>query len=128
MDFFGHMNQSRYAEHFELGRSDLVLRSGAWGRWRDQGVHPVVARQEITYRRELKPLQRFEVDTRVVGFEGRLLHTRGLMLVGDRVHAAADVYLIFIGPDGVLSAAQVEALCGDLVQPELPLDDWRLVG
>ena len=127
VDVFGHMNQSRYAEHFELGRADLVVRSGAWARWRGEGVHPVVARQEITYRRELKPLQRFLVDTRFVGFEGRLLHSRGTMRVGDRVHAVAEVYRIFVGPDGVLPAERVEALCSPLIVAPLKMKDWRVI-
>jgi len=125
VDLFGHMNQSRYAEHLELGRTDLLVRSGAWQRWRQQGVYPVVARQEILYRRELKPRQRFDVDTRVVGFEGRLLHVRGTMLVADRVHAVGDVYLIFLGPDGVLDEAQMRRHGEGLVTDPLAVTDWR---
>ncbi len=126
VDFFGHMNQARYAEQFEVGRTDLVIRSGAWKAWRDDGVYPVVARQEITYRRELKPLQRFVMDSRAVGYEGRLLHIRGLMLVGDRVHARNDAFMIFIGPDGVLGEDEVRIHGDRLVTEPLAVDDWRV--
>ncbi len=125
VDLFGHMNQSRYAEHLEVGRTDLLVRSGAWQRWRQRGVYPVVARQEIIYRRELKPLQRFDVDTRVVGFEGRLMQVRGTVLVGDRVHAVGDVYLIFLGADGVLDQDMVRLHGEGLVTDPLAVTDWR---
>jgi acyl-CoA thioesterase FadM len=128
VDFFGHMNQSRYAEHLELGRTDLLVRSGAWQRWRQAGVYPVVARQQITYRRELKPGQRFDIDTRAVGYDGRLVHFQGAMLVGDRVHAMGDVYLIFLGPDGVLDAHEVRRHTSDLVTEPLAIEDWVVGG
>jgi len=126
VDAFGHMNQARYAEHFEMGRTDLLVRSGAWQRWRAQGVYPVVARQEVVYRRELKPLQAFDIDTRAVGLEGRLLHTQGVMSVGPHVHARADVYLIFLGPAGVLSAEATASCVSDLLVGPMPLDGWQI--
>lgn len=128
IDLNRHMNQAVYAEVFELGRLDWVLRSRAWPRWRSQGVHPVVAEQRIVYRRELKPLQRYTTDTRAVHLDGRLLCFEQYLWVGDRVHALGECKLIFIGGAGVLSADEVAEQIDGLLSPGLCVDEWRVVG
>lgn len=126
VDLLGHMNQAAYAEVLEWGRLDLLLRSGAWARWRRLGVHPVVAEQRIVYRRELKPWTRFQVDTRAVAMRGRLVLFEGHLVVGDRVHARGEVGLLFVGPEGVLSAEDTEPLLSELLTTPLGVDDWRI--
>ncbi len=123
-----HMNQARYAEVMEVGRGDCMMRSGAWRRWRGAGVNPVVAEQRLVYRRELKPLQRYTLDSRAVAVEGRMLRFVHHLLVGDRVHTRGEVTLLFVGPDGVVPAERVAELCADLVVAPLRIEDWRIVG
>lgn len=122
-----HMNQACYLQAIERGRGDLLIRSGAFGRWRDQGIKPVVADQSIVYRRELKPLQRYVVDSRATAVEGRLLRFEHAVLVGDRVHATSICHAIFIGPDGVLAPDAVPPICEDLLSEPLRIEDWRVV-
>ena len=128
VDFNLHMNQAVYAQVTELSRTDWVLRSGAWDRWRSHDVNPVVAEQTLVYRRELRPLQRYTLDTRAVAVEGRLLRTETWLLVGDRVHAKVVAKLIFVGPAGVLAADEAEGLCEGLTTAPLPVEDWTVVG
>ncbi|MEZ4318370.1 MAG: acyl-CoA thioesterase [Myxococcota bacterium] len=120
-----HMNQAVYAQVLELGRTDWVLRSRSWTRWRAERLLPVVAEQRIVYRRELAPLQRYAIDTRVVSVEGRLMWFEQHILVGDRVHARGESALIFIGPDGVLTPEQLSPHVDDLVESRLVVEDWR---
>lgn len=123
-----HMNQAAYAEVLELGRTDWFLRSGAWDRWREARLETVVAEQHIVYRRELKPLAAYEIDTRAVEVQGRLLSLVGHVLVGDRVHTRAEVKLLFVGPRGVLAPDEVRTLAEGFLAPALPVADWRVVG
>lgn len=123
-----HMNQAAYAEVFEWGRADWVVRSGAWSAWRTKSVWPVVAEQRIVYRRELKPWARYCVDTRAVDIDGRLLSVLGHILVGDQIHTRCEAKLIFIGPDGVLEPEALPELCGWLQTNPLPVEDWRHLG
>ena len=128
LDVNVHMNQAVYAQVMELSRADWALRSGAWQAWRKARVWPVVAEQRIVYRRELKVGQRYTLDTRAVGFEGRLLSCVTHLLVGDRVHARNDTKFIFSGRraegTGVLDAAEVEAACRSFLTAPLPVVDW----
>lgn len=127
-DFNMHMNQAAYAQVAEFGRNDWVLRSGlVRALWRAR-TKPVMAEQRIVYRRELKPGQRYEIDTRATGLDGRLLKVDAHLIVDDRVHAAVYAKLISIGPDGVLSPEAAESLLSPFVTDALPVADWRIIG
>ena len=125
-DFNLHMNQAAYAEVAERGRTDWVLRSGLARRLLQARVKPVVAEQRLVYRRELRPGQRYELDTRATGLDGRLLTVDGHLVVGDWVHAAVYAKLISIGPDGVLDAEAARALMSSFVTEPLPIENWRV--
>ncbi len=127
IDLFGHMNQAVYAQVMELGRGDWLIRSGALGRWRGQGLSAMVAAQHIVYRRELKPLAAYTIDTRALELRGRLLRFQTLICVGRTVHARNDTDIIFVGPDGVLGPEQARAASEGLLAAALVLDDWRIV-
>ena len=122
-----HMNQAAYAQVGELGRTDWAFGSGAWERWKRHRVKPVVAEQRIIYRRELKPLQRYLIDTRAVGVEGRLLAVETHLLVGSRVHARLELKLIFIAAEGVAAPERVAEVNGPLLTDPLAIEDWRAV-
>lgn len=121
-----HMNQAEYPRVMELGRTDWFLRTGTWRRWRARGINPMVAEQTLTYRRELKPRQRYRIDTRAVGVEGRFLVVESHILVGDRVHTRGVAKLLFVGPDGVLGAEEVDALGEEVRTAALVVEDWRV--
>lgn len=128
LDLNLHLNQAAYAEALELGRTDWVVRSGAWERWRAAGVNPVVAEQHIVYRRELALGMRYAIDTRAVRLDGRLLAFEGHLVVGERVHARNETKLLFVGPSGVVAADRVAELCEGLLAEPLEVDDWRVRG
>ena len=71
LDYNGHMNNARYLDVLELGRVDALVRSGlakmAWQR----KLMPIVGSMQIRYIAELKPRERFEVRTRVTGWDER---------------------------------------------------------
>lgn len=126
LDINWHMNQAVYAQAFELGRADLALRSGVWRAWRQRGLNPVVADQRIVYRRELKLGQRYAVDSRAVGVDGRLVRFQGHLLVGERVHALGEASLLIVGPDGVLGADAVAEVAHELLTAPLRVVDWAV--
>lgn len=123
-----HMNQAAYAQVMELGRTDWALASGAWASWRGQRILPVVAEQTLVYRRELGPLAAYQLDTRAVGQEGRLMVFETTLTVGDTVHARGTAKLIFSGPGGVMGEAEVRPLVAPYVVDRLAVRDWRVVG
>ncbi|MEL6345703.1 MAG: acyl-CoA thioesterase [Myxococcota bacterium] len=127
IDFNRHMNQAVYFQICESERLTWMFQVGAIDRWRSERVLPVVAEQRIIYRRELKPLQRYVVDTRAVGMDGRLLHLEQHLVVGQQVHATNHCKLIYIGPAGVLSSGQSAELSAPMLVDPLSIENWTVV-
>lgn len=121
-----HMNQASYPKVAELGRMDWVLRSGLFPTLWKSRCKPVVADQRLVYRRELKPRQRYCIETRATGFDGRLLQVDSVLRVEDRVHALIYAKLITIGPQGVLGADAVRELTSAFIIDPLQIEDWRI--
>jgi len=121
-----HMNQASYATVAEFGRTDWAFRSGLFTRMWKARCKPVVAEQRLVYRRELKPGQRYVIDTRATGFDGRLLNVDSILRVDKQVHAVVYTKLITIGPRGVLSLEDSQELASSFITDPLPIEDWRV--
>lgn len=96
LDVQKHMNNGRYLSLMDLGRMDLMVRSGFWEKVRAKGWFPVVAGQTITYRRSLTLGQRFDISTRVMGHDGRWIYMEQVFRVGETVYADAVVRARFV--------------------------------
>jgi acyl-CoA thioesterase FadM len=58
----------------DLGRTDIMIRSGLWRPILRNGRVPVVGAGQIRFRRELKPFQAFRMETRIVTwFHGQVV-------------------------------------------------------
>jgi acyl-CoA thioesterase FadM len=69
IDVLFHVNNGVYLTMLDVARVDLLVRARAIGVLRAHGVYPVVAAQTIRYRRPLRLLERFEVETRIIGWD-----------------------------------------------------------
>jgi acyl-CoA thioesterase FadM len=66
-----HMNNGRYFTVMDLGRIDLMIRTGvARWMWRRKWT-PVVASETMRFPRALKPFQRYRLKTRVLCWDER---------------------------------------------------------
>ena len=61
-----HMNNGRYWSLMDLGRTDLMLRSGLWRAVLRHKWTPVVSAAKIRFRRELKLFTAFRLETRIL--------------------------------------------------------------
>lgn len=113
LDVLRHMNNGKFLTIMDLGRLDLMLRSGLWKRFSSQGWYPVVAGQTITYRKSLNPWQRFELHTRFLGFHSTWAYVEQSFRVGDVVYAHALVRARFLRrTGGSVEAAELEEMAG----------------
>ena len=60
------MNNGRYWTLMDLGRTDLLIRSGLWRAVLRNHWTPVVSAGKIRFRRELRLFQAFDLETRLV--------------------------------------------------------------
>ena len=100
IDLLGHMNNGRYGSLFDLGRFDLLIRTGIWDVFRDKGWYAVVASETITFRRSLELWQRFTVESRLLGHDDRSAYLMHRAVVGGEVYAEMIVRARFLRRSG----------------------------
>lgn len=128
LDVLMHMNNGRYLSIMDLGRVDLMVRSGALSAIRARGWYPVAAAQTIVYGRSLTLLERFVVRTRVIGWDERNMYlSQDFLAAGQedgRAAARAVVQARFLGPRGarVSTAELIEAIGYEGPEPAVP--EW----
>ncbi len=70
LDIWGHVNGGRYLTLSDLGRVDLLVRTGFARMVRTEGWVLPMAAASIRFRRPLRLFQRCELHTRILGWEG----------------------------------------------------------
>lgn len=66
VDGFGHMNNASYLVHCELARWELTAASGLLEYSMRERCAFIVGMTAVSYKREIKPLQRFEIHSQLV--------------------------------------------------------------
>jgi len=123
LDFNGHVNNGRYFTLADVGRMDFVLRSGA-GRvaWRMRAL-PIVGDAVAKFRRDLRPFERFDLTTRLLGWDDKWSFLEHRFLRNGRVHGVVVIRGLFKAPSGPVSPADFAVAMGqNPVSPALP--DW----
>jgi len=70
-DIAMHVNSGMYFSLMDLGRFDLMVRSGTWQKMRRRGWSPVAAGETIAFRRSLQLWQQYTIETRLSGWMPR---------------------------------------------------------
>jgi acyl-CoA thioesterase FadM len=122
LDFNIHMNNGRYFSAADLGRLDWWVRSGLWHKALARGWRPMAGDANARFSRQLRPFQKYELQTRMVGWNEKWLFAEHRFVVGTRVHAVIVVRYLFVARDGSRPApAQIMALGGwNAPSPPLP--------
>lgn len=87
IDFNMHMNNGRYLTIMDIGRFDLLYRSGIFGKLFKAGFYPVVASESIRFKRSLKPFQKFVMRTQIESLSDKDFFISQKFIVGDKVYA-----------------------------------------
>ncbi|WP_029151324.1 acyl-CoA thioesterase [Microbacterium indicum] len=124
LDVLRHMNNGRYLTLLDLGRTDLMMRSGFWQKVQERGWYSVVAAQTITYKRSLTLWQKFDITTRVLGHDGRSVYMQQEFRRGATLIARATIQARFLRTEGgTVPLDDLFALAGG--EPEhLELPGW----
>ncbi|MFI2751874.1 acyl-CoA thioesterase [Cellulomonas sp. P22] len=72
LDLLRHMNNGSFLTLMDIGRVDMMVRCGAQAEVARRGWYPVVVGESIRFRRSLVLWERFEIVTRVVGWDERV--------------------------------------------------------
>lgn len=128
VDILMHMNNGRYLTLMDLGRADSIIRSGVYARLKQRGWYTVVASETIRFRESLALFARFELRTRLLGWDDKSFFLRQLFMVRGRVVAIGIVRVRFLKKSGgtLLAAEVAGAVLPGVRSPKLPdyVADW----
>ncbi|OLT20543.1 thioesterase [Ornithinimicrobium sp. CNJ-824] len=125
LDFYLHVNNGVYLQMMDVARSNYIADVGGFPPLREKGWYPVVAAQTVTYRRSLTLGQRFEIVTRVLGWDERVVYLEQRFERGDRLHArglVAGRFLTRGSGERVAAPRIAELLDPGVASPELSAD------
>jgi len=107
-----HMNNGRYLTIMDLGRLDLILRTGLLPVMRARKWFPVVGSAKVNFKRSINVFETFELTTRVIGWDDKWLYMEHRMERDGRVAAQAFIKGVFLGPDGKVATDELVAAIG----------------
>lgn len=96
LDMNIHMNNGRYLTLMDLGRLDLMIRSGLARAAMKKNYGPVLGSAKIRYRLPLLPFHPFELHTRLVCWDEKwaYMEQRFVIVKGPKVGAVAAIALV----------------------------------
>lgn len=97
-----HVNNAHYLTFMDYGRVAWLVRCGFIKLVTDGDHTAVVVGVGMTYRRELRWFSAFELETRVVGVEGRWCYVAQTFRQGGKVAARGVLRIGVKGPDGLI--------------------------
>ena len=119
-----HMNNAKYLAVMDLGRVDWIVRSGAWRLMRHEKMMPVVGGAMVRYRRSLTLFQRYELRTRLLGWDERWLYIEQIMECKDGGMACLAVQrTTFTRKGKLVPTAELAARLG-VDASAMPAPDW----
>ncbi|MBS4046674.1 MAG: thioesterase family protein [Alphaproteobacteria bacterium] len=125
LDFNGHVNNGRFLTLADVGRMDFVLRSGAAKAAFRMRALPIVGDSLAKFRRDLKLFERYELQTRLLGWDDKWTFMEHRFLRHGRVLGVVVIRGLFKGPQGPITPAAFLAAMD--LRPEAPaLPDWVL--
>lgn len=123
IDLFGHMNNGRYLQIMDVARADWMMRTGVIDAMRRNRWGAVLGGGVVRFRRSLKPLQRYQVRTRLVCWDERWFYHEHTFLdgAGNRVAVGITRAALRSGGEWVPSQKVVQAVREDAESPPVPV-------
>jgi len=124
IDVLMHMNNGRYFSLMDLARIDFMIRNGAFSLLKKQGVYPVIASEMIRFKRSLQLFQKFEVSTRLIGWDDKFFYVVHHFKVGKKLYALSLIKSCFLRqPKSLISPEDILTML-DIQHPAMPLPAW----
>lgn len=112
LDLNLHMNNGRYLAVMDLGRLDVIMRTGIWrpllrGRWA-----PLVGSAALRFRRSLGPLRRYQLRSRLLGWDDKWFFFEQRFVRDGELAAYGVVKALLRAPSGNVPPAEVLTAAG----------------
>lgn len=123
-DLLFHMNNGRYFSLMDLARIDLMARCHALTTLNKNNIYPVIASEMIRFKKSLPLFTRFQIHTKLAGWDDKFFYMEQYFKVKDDIYAMALIKACFlrknkgrVTPDEILQVLNVS-------RAPLPLADY----
>ena len=99
LDFNGHVNNGRYLALADIGRIHWFVRTGVLGVARRNKALPIIGDAIAKFRQDLKLFQRFEIHTRLIGWDRKWGFLEHRFVRTDRVIGVVAIRGVFKRPE-----------------------------
>lgn len=123
LDFNGHVNNGRYLTLADVGRMDFVLRSGVARIALSLRARPIVGDAVAKFRRDLKIFDRFELQTRLLGWDDKWVFMEHRFVRKGRVQGVVVIRGLFRSAAGPIKS-DVFAQAMGIKDPSPSLPKW----
>lgn len=117
-----HLNAGRFVSFMDIGRVELIARARLLTKLVRKGWRPIGGGLVVRYRRSILPFERFEVRSRLVGWDQRWFYVEHVVERRGEFCAIAHMRTMIRGKEGSIPPRDVLALAQwqDVPSPELP--------
>lgn len=123
LDFNMHVNNGRYLTLADIGRIHWFMSTGVLQLTRQERAIPIVGDAIAKFRRELRLWQKFEIQTRMLGWDERWGFLEHRFVRDARVLGVVAVRGVFRGPNGNLYPGDLMSRLG-VSETSPPLPEW----
>ncbi|MFT5609077.1 MAG: acyl-CoA thioesterase FadM [Parvicella sp.] len=95
-DFNIHLTNSRYSSLLDLARTQYFIQINSLPKFVGGGWKSVLSSQSISFIKEIKPLEKVDIETRVLSWDRKYCYIEHRFLVADQLHAKALARVAFI--------------------------------
>lgn len=128
LDINLHVNNGRYLTLMDIGRFDLCWRAGLLQAALKRGWLPVIGTAQITFKKSLKPFQKFDLHTKMFWWDEKWFYIEQTFYSGGELYARSLVKGVFRSKGrNVPIKVIAEAMGIDLTFPEPPevIANWN---
>jgi YbgC/YbaW family acyl-CoA thioester hydrolase len=105
-----HMNNVKYLKYLERGRVEHMIATPWMNEMFNKGLKALIANTEISYVKELKPFQRFKVETRISSWDDKYVYFEQLFTYKRTVFTAAVIRMAVVSVHTGKRVSPTEAL------------------
>ena len=127
LDLNIHVNNGRYLTLMDLGRMDLMFRSGAFKLWIKDGLQPLIGFSMCRHFKALTVFQKFTLRTVLIGWDEKWIYFEQRFESGGKLYALGVVKGLMAGKEGPIPTSQLMGTLGvSGPSPALPayVQDW----
>lgn len=128
LDINVHMNNARYLAIMDLGRWDLIIRSGMWRLVLKTKMQPVLGGSVVRFRRSLRPFQPFSLRTRLIAWDERWVYIEHRIESGGALYCWGLMRAGFVRGGQLMpppDVAEAVGYAGEMIAPPGWVQGWR---